>query len=323
VVATALVVLGSLFYVQRQREVSEQNTSSIHSRDRGSSKPRHSEQSIIDHGGTHSRGPGTPLRVEPDQAMDNSTIHGDVFWSVPPGTNHSAQLSEYSPELIELDIAAADPTYATPSPRIRNKHRNRVANLLHTVGDYLGTPGPEHFDDSAFKREGQHEFPAIPGEAERVARFAELRDQYRIHRENDEGIITPGLSRINSYSSIRTAEGGSSRNRGVSPARPPRSPVRSSTTPVEQNGHPSEELNRIPTCPVAGPSRDRVRRATLEVPNRPSPVHLRLRSDSSSTTATPNMIPDPQGSPIIVVSAEPEETSPSKPMVGTSPPGSP
>ncbi|KAI3324332.1 hypothetical protein HD806DRAFT_494764 [Xylariaceae sp. AK1471] len=321
VVATALVVLGSLFYVQKQREVNEQeDVSSDHSHDGRSSKPRHSTQSNRDHEIMHTRTPRTPPRVGPDQTMDSSGSHGNISRSAHLDTSRSAQSEEHSGGYFELEDIATHPTYESLSPTIWNKHRNKVANLLNTAAEYLGTPAADRYDNSAFRREGQHEFPAIPGEEGRNASLERIRDRYRISREHDdvEGIITPGLSRVNSYSSFRTDEGGPTTNRGVSPSRLPRSPSRSNTTPVEQNRHPSIELNRITTSPVPRPSRGRVRRDTLEVPNRPSPAHLRLRSNSSSSTTSLTMVLDTQGSPRIVVSAEPEEPSLTTPTMSTS-----
>ncbi len=58
---------------------------------------------------------------------------------------------------------------------------NKVATLLNQVGEYLGTPAPDLYDNSVFRerfQEGKTEFPKPP-EAERFASFEDLQDCYR------------------------------------------------------------------------------------------------------------------------------------------------
>ncbi|KAI0531829.1 hypothetical protein GGR58DRAFT_214446 [Xylaria digitata] len=307
VVATALVVLGSLFYVENQRDANGREGASSN-RSHGSTTPRGrlSLQSNRDHESIHGESPETAPRIITASAMDNGRIrHDDPI---------KAQ-SDDQREVVELETVPTNTTYEPVPLSISNKHRNKVANLLNQFGEYLGTPAPDRYDNTVF-REGQTEFPEIPGEAGRVAGFEELRDWYRnTHQLENDGGIVPVLSKVNSFSSMRISEAGPV-DRSASPSR---SPSRSNTTPVEQNRDAALELSRVTTSPVTS-SGPRPRRDTLEVPNRPRPVHTRPRN-SSSTTRPPTAILNAGDSPQIVVSAEPEETSPTTPTRNTPPIG--
>ncbi|TGJ88492.1 hypothetical protein E0Z10_g350 [Xylaria hypoxylon] len=314
VVATVLVVLGSLFYVERQRDADKkEGTSSNHSYGSRSPRGRLSSQSNRDQESVHSDNPETASRIVTVPAMDSRSIHHDAPRNV--------KSDEQRREVIELETVTTNTNYEPIPSSISNRHRNKVATLLNKFGDYLGTPAQDRYDNTVFK-EGKAEFPEIPGEAGRVAGFEEIRDWYRnSHQPEDDGSIIP-LSRANSSSSMRIFEAGPE-DRNTPPSRQARSPSRSRTIPVEQNGYSQPELSRVTTTPVAGSG---PRRATLEVPNRPRPVHLHLRNSSSSSTRSPAMLFNTEGSPRIVVSAEPEETlptTPNTPTINTLPLGSP
>ncbi|KAI0429039.1 hypothetical protein F5Y09DRAFT_270362 [Xylaria sp. FL1042] len=314
VVATVLVVLGSLFYVKAQPDVNEkENVGSNHSQGSRSPRPRASTQRSRYEESIHSGSPRFASRINTAQSMDECSIHFD-FPAHP-------QFDEQRGEGSELGTVTTNMTYGPVPLSMSNKHRNKVATLLNQFGEYLGTPAPDRYDNSVFQ-EGKAEFPEIPGEAGRVAGFEDLRDWYRSsHLPDDEASMIPGLSRVNSSSSMRISEGGSA-DRNRSPSRPPRSPSRSSTVPAEQSEPSPLELSRVTTSPVAGPSR-RPRRDTLDVPHRPRPVHIRPRNSSSSSTRSPMMILNAEGSPKIVVSAEPEDTSPTTPTGNASRPATP
>ncbi|RWA10468.1 hypothetical protein EKO27_g4632 [Xylaria grammica] len=269
VVATVLVVLGSLFYVENK-------------------------------GGNNTK-------------EDSYSVHH--------GAPRNIQSDEQQREVVELETVTTNTTYEPDPLSISNKHRNKVATLLNQFGEYLGTPAPDRYDNTVFK-EGKAEFPEIPGEAGRVAGFEEIRDWYRnSHQQEDDASFIPGLSRVNSSSSMRISEAGAA-ERSTSVPRQPRTPSRSNTTPVEQRAHSALELNRVTTSPVTGSS-SRTRRDTLEVPDRPGPVHIRPRNSTSSTVPPPTTILNAKGSPQIVISAEPEETSAANPTIHTPPPAPP
>ncbi|KAI0973449.1 hypothetical protein F4678DRAFT_426759 [Xylaria arbuscula] len=308
VVATVLVVLGSLFYVKTQPGVDgKEDIESHNSRRSRSPGVRTSTQHGRDQESIHS---GPVSRMITAQSTDGYSIHHIDY---PTNT----QFGEPRGDNDDREIATTDTMYGAVPLSISNKHRNKVATLLNQVGEYLGTPAPDRYNNSMFK-ESKAEFPEIPGEAGRVAGFEDIRDWYRnSHQQDDEGSMIPGLSRVHSSTSMRTMEGGPA-DRDPSPSRPPRSPSRSSTTPAEQRDYSPPELSRITTSPTAGSSQ-RPRRDTLEVPHRPRPVHIRPRNSSSSSTRSPMMILNAESSPKIVVSAEPEEASPSTPTGNVSP----
>lgn len=309
-VATALVVLGSLFYVKAQPTVNEkEDATSSHSRGRRSPEPRPSTQCNGDHESTRSESPMVLSYTETPQQMDSCSINHDV----PTATQSDDQRVDAN----ELESVTIHTTRGEVPLSISNKHRNKVATLLNQVSEYLGTPAPDRYDNSVFQ-EGKAEFPEIPGERGRVAGFEDLRDWYRSsHQQEENGNIMPGLSRVGSSASMRTPDGGFT-DRDTSPSRPPRSPSRSSTTPAVQSEYSPLELSRITTSPVASSSL-RSRRDTLEVPHRPRPVHIRPRNSSASSTQSPTTILEAQGSPKIVVSTEPEETSVATPTRNSPP----
>ncbi|KAI0450829.1 hypothetical protein F5B21DRAFT_489312 [Xylaria acuta] len=304
VVATVLVVLGSLFYVQNEREMNDNgDASSSHSHNTKSPGPNHTMHSNRDHESINSSIPGTPSRIHTDHVINGRSIHHEV--------PENAQPDQRDRDSVELRPVTTNTNYDPVPLSISNKHRNKVATLLNQVGEYLGTPAQDRYDNSVFE-EGKTEFPEIPGEAGRVAGFEDLRDWYRSsHQPEEWGSVIPGLSRPESISSIRIAD------RDASPSRPPRSPSRSNTTPAEQGGYQSVELGRVTTSPVVRP-RGRVRRDTLDIPGRPRPAHLPLRDGSSGSMGSmhsPTMVLDTEGSPKIIVSAEPEDASPTTPTM--------
>ncbi|KAI1757951.1 hypothetical protein F4782DRAFT_4499 [Xylaria castorea] len=301
VVATALVVLGSLFYVRHEGESNgEEGISSGYSHNSKSPAPNHTPHSNRDHESINSSVSGTPSGIHTDHVVDSSSIRREI--------PEIAQPDELNRDCIELTTITTNTNHEPILPPISNKHRNNVATLLNKFGEYLGTAAPDRYDNSVFE-EGKTEFPEIPGEAGRVPNFKEFQDWYRnTHQPEDGGSVIPGLSRAESSSSIRIPD------RDTSPSRPPRSPSRSNTTPAEQSECPSPELDRMTTSPVAGPSR-RSRRDTLEVPSRPRPAHVHLQHGSTSHIHSSTSGLDTEGPPKIVVSAEPEESSPTTPTM--------
>lgn len=301
VVATVIVVLGSLFYVRNERESNgEEDTGSSHSRDIKSPGLNHTIHSNRDHESRDSSIPRSLSRIPTEHVMDIPSVQHEI-----PENPHP---DEWIRDSIELRTVTTNTNYQPVPLSISNRHRNKVATLLNQFGEYLGTPAQDRYDNSVFE-EGKTEFPEIPGEAGRVHGFEEIRDWYRNTHQLEEGAgVIPAISRVESFSSIRTAD------RDVSPSRSPRSPSRSNTTPTEPSEYLPPELDRVTTSPVAGPSR-RPRRDTLEVPSRPRPAHIRLGNSPSSSAPPPIMLPGTQGSPKIVVSAEPEDTSPTTPTM--------
>jgi hypothetical protein len=308
VVATALVVLGSLFYVEREGGGPKtEDTRSVRSHDDGCSRPRPSTESGRSRGSIRSSVSRIPSRGITDQAIGTST-HGDIPESergTVVGTGYPAQSNEEIRVSIESRNVTTYHIDEPPPQLIDNKHRNTIARSLHQISEYLGMPAANPLG-SGFLEGRALEFPTVPAEEYRNSQLAQTQDKYTSSRQQGDH---HELSRVNSVSSIRTSEGGPT-NREASPSRPPGPRSRSNTAPVEPN-ESSFELN--------GTATGMVRRETLQVPNQPGPVHTRPRNSSASSATSPTTILDTQGSPKIVVSAEPEETSPNTPTIDAYP----
>ncbi|KAI1814215.1 hypothetical protein GGS20DRAFT_429543 [Poronia punctata] len=320
VVATALVVFGSLFYVQKESggaSVKDKDASDAdHSECRGSCEPRHSTQTNDDDNSVESRSPRAPSPSPAGDGPNNIIICGHTVAEAGSGLSLRSHSADHDGSIELARFGSSEQHYTTLEP-ISNKHRHTVANILTRVSKYISEPAESHYDDTSFRRVGQRNYPDIPGEAERNARLQQIRDQYRNSRDHEEASSTPAISRKASFSSVLTDGEGASSRRGVSPSRPNPAPSRSNTTPTGAKGNMSPELSRIITAPT---STGRPRRDTLEVPDfsshpiRPNPAHLRSGSTSSSV-----FVPDSQGSPRIVISQEPEEASPTSPISNTPP----
>lgn len=295
VVATVLVVLGSLFYVQNEPKLDQGDANSSHLHDPRNDRDQESMQGSIS---------SYPSRTQADHVMERRSTHRDV--------SKNGRPDDQSRDSSEPGATNTNQTLELISPSISNNHRNWVARRLNLLAEYIGTAAPDRYDNSVF-RQGKREFPEIPGEAGRVAHFEELRDRYKssVQPEDDASIIS-GISRNDSFSSMHIAESGSA-NRGISPSRQPQSSSYSNTISAERSQHASPELNEIATSPDAESSsrpEPRPRRETLDIPGgSPRPVHIRPRNISYPYTPSPSMIGGARGSPKIVVSAEPEDTS--------------
>ncbi|KAK8064301.1 hypothetical protein PG996_008953 [Apiospora saccharicola] len=175
--------------------------------------------------------------------------------------------------------------------------RRKVAQIFGDLGRYMGTPAPDLFDDSEFRRGRAMDFPEIPGEAVRNPDLEQIRSQYNQPHDSDEDEVTPpplGRSRSRAESFIEgyDAMGISSISRSASPSRvqslsrsrsrPPPSPgiaTRASTMPVVRTPHNSPPQS--PTTDIRD-GRPR-RRETLEVP---SPVRPQITSWSNTLPTT-------------------------------------
>jgi hypothetical protein len=309
VVATVLIVLGSLFYVQSEPHADgNDNKSLARSHNTGSQRALHSTPSDRGRDSYSSHISRVTSPIQDDETIENNNVRHDI--------DRTTQSPEEQIDLAERGVLTEGETFDPVPLSISNKHRNRVATMLNRFVGYLGTPAPDRYDNSVFA-ESKREFPAIPGEAGRVAGFEDLRVRYKssVPQDDEASILGPVISRTNSFSSRLTTEGGPT-NRDRSPSQSLRSPTRSYTNPPEQSRFLSSEAaaDTMATPTVK-------RRDTLQVPHRPQPIHVRPRNASSPSTPPRTVIPDMAGSPTIVVSAEPEETSPVVPRIDNSPYG--
>ncbi|KAK7936156.1 hypothetical protein PG985_001651 [Apiospora marii] len=211
--------------------------------------------------------------------------------------------------------------------------RRKVAQIFGDLGRYMGTPAPDLFDDSEFRRGRAMDFPEIPGEAVRNPDLEQIRSQYnQPHDSDEEGTplaLARSRSRAGSFVGVavdydamgisttisRSASPSRVQSLSRSRSRPPPSPgtaTRSSTMPVGRTSKSDSQ----PQSPSTGIRDTRPRRReTLEVPS-PVRPHATAWSNSTPTTAapqsgtsteeTPTSEPCP---PTIVISPDPEIAS--------------
>ncbi|KAI0388867.1 hypothetical protein F5Y17DRAFT_171942 [Xylariaceae sp. FL0594] len=303
VVATALVVAGSLFYVQKEEEPTGKNdTGSAHS-DEATGSELHcpTRGSHGDRGSSRSRSPGAQ---SPLFAAGSGASGAQAGGSREANNERRSDERNGSLELRKLSTAQ---TFYGAGP-ILDPHRNKIATRLHNISKYMFEPSEDRYSHTSFN-DGKLIFPDIPGEAGRNARFQDVSERYRASREHGQAATTPAISRQNSFPSL-AAEGDRPMSRGRSVP-----PSRSNTTPVQhREGSPSSELSRVATSPTMGRRR---RRQTLEVPDSGLPTRPALVHMPSPPSV---VISDGEGSPRIVISAEPEEITPNTPPARTLPP---
>lgn len=203
----------------------------------------------------------------------------------------------------------------TNAPTVDAGNRYKVARALTAISTFLGTAAPDRLDDK-FKKGKASEWPEIPAENLRNKKLPQIHSQYNLHRDAD-GNITPARRRAGSFvgsvaSGVCVESPQSPQSRSPSPFPSPTTPRRShaNTLPVER---PSFELQN-PPAPSAGTTRGRARqrRDTLDVPSAVHYGHTRNNIFVSSISSTVTM-PGGQSSPTIVVSSDPDTSSPAHP----------
>lgn len=71
--------------------------------------------------------------------------------------------------------------------------RRRVARAFEVIGDKLGTPAPDTFDDSEFLTGPAANFPTVPAEEQRNPELPQIMASYNPPRDSD-GNATPNLA---------------------------------------------------------------------------------------------------------------------------------
>lgn len=132
--------------------------------------------------------------------------------------------------------------------------RRRVARAFELIGDKLGTPAPDAFDDSEFLTGRAADFPTVPAEEQRNPELPQIMASYNPPRDS-EGNATPNLALRKQRSRGESFTGSVVSGLGIERLS-------------------EAELHRTDTG--AGPSRPstegtRMRRDTLEVP---TPAYL-------------------------------------------------
>ncbi|KAI6085022.1 hypothetical protein F4821DRAFT_162852 [Hypoxylon rubiginosum] len=189
-------------------------------------------------------------------------------------------------------------------------HRRKVAKALMSISNYLGTASQDRFDDSEFKHGKALDFPEIPAEEIRNPDLPHIREVYnQPHDEDANKNLSKRPSRSGSFTgsiySRPSVENSAAMSRTMTAPHPP-SPVSRSSSPSSPT---PPGLRHASTLPTHGSSdlevrgRPKQRRDTLEVPEQMHQGSLRnTQSDSPITTTTVNNGP---GSPIIVISPDP------------------
>jgi hypothetical protein len=262
-----------------------------------------------------SNGEGTPTEKVPTAAPRNTFSNGaegahiETVQTV--DTYHTFSNGEGR---TSLEIV---PTTTHPTSEQEKKDvggRFKVANALAAIGNYLGTPSQDRFDDSDFKHTKARNWPEIPGEAQRNIHLPETKRQYNQYEEDESEIdARPGRApSVRSF--VSGLERSSTTPRAVSPqpSSSPHSAFRMSHASTLPAARRSSELQNTVTSPSAGSLAGlrRLRTNTLEVPSPSRYSHTRNLSNSSMSpvAATP---PDGPSSPTIVVSSETDLPSPS------------
>lgn len=100
-----------------------------------------------------------------------------------PGTNHGGG---GGPHHGQQQHSSPPPL----APLIDGGSRRKVAGALVYIGQKLGTPAPDAFDDSAFLMGPAADFPTVPGEEERNPDLPQIQLSYNRPRDAD-GHLTP------------------------------------------------------------------------------------------------------------------------------------
>lgn len=167
-------------------------------------------------------------------------------------------------------------TRGTMSP-VDGGGRRKVAGAFEWIGDKLGTPAPDAFDDSAFQTGLAADFPTVPGEEERNPELHKIRASYNPKRDS-EGNVTPLRRRAGSFAGSVTS------GPGVDGAL---SRASAEGEEVAAAAHATDTM----AGPSTGPGdRPRSRRATLEVPKPVYHSPAPRRESSFTPTRTPDSI---------------------------------
>lgn len=265
--------------------------------------------------------------------VDNGHVKAHSRSVINPDTSDERQSLSNSHEESSIDVEHNEmvPTTTQATFKSEKSHqtkqsdagkRRAVANMLMSVGNYIGTAAPNRFDDSEFKHGKALDFPEIPGEEHRNSALPKIRDRYNQSRDMDSNVTPlprelssrPG-SFVGSVVSGRDIESELATPIEASPY-PPQSPraqsplpspitsrrPRASTLPA---GQASFQLRNPPSSSSHGSDEGSPlrRRDTLEVPS--ITHHHPLRNEQSASSSQPFVtVRESRDSPAIVVSPD-------------------
>jgi len=191
----------------------------------------------------------TSDKPETDVIDSGSISNSSCHCSVRPETHNSNHSRNKSTTLTHVNTQRS---MASTVPADKGGRR-KVAQFMHKVGDYMGTPGPSRFDNPSYRRD-YHNYPTIPGQEFRDAGLT-----------NTERLYSSGrLSRSASRASDMRVAISSTQDHAIQ---------RTRTDSIGARSIDSQDPVSPTTIP--GPSIiTRDRRDTLEVP---SPAHIPSR----------------------------------------------
>lgn len=223
-------------------------------------------------------------KVLSSTAKDGDSSHSGQDYDVDSVTNISSQ-SVVGASGYNSDNGGQTPTglahVTTQSTFLSHTadsgNRRKVAKLLTTVADYVGTAGHGQFDISGFRRGEASAFPEIPGEVNRNPKLGQIKKRYNSGERDVDGNLTPvspgGLSRTGSFLGSPVS------GLQMSPPllRTPPLDTAQYGAPLEGQASVEPEGPSSPSSSGPAESRQRPRRDTLEVPPL---VHLPSRTGS-------------------------------------------
>lgn len=149
-------------------------------------------------------------------------------------------------------------------------NRRKVAKMLTTITDYLGTAGHGQFDDSGFRRGRASDWPEIPGEVYRNRHLSRTKKKYNPDRDADGNLTPASPERLSRTASFQGSVS------GVQMSPPPLRPSSAGRPGTPSARRRSSELQDPASPSFAGPAGSkRPRRDTLEVPTK---AHIPSRS---------------------------------------------
>lgn len=176
--------------------------------------------------------------------------------------------------------------------------RRRVARAFEIIGDKLGTPAPDTFDDSEFLTGRAADFPTVPAEEQRNPELPQIMASYNPPRDSD-GNATPNLALRRQRSRGESFTGSMVSGLGIE--RP------AAETAVDEKSHRTDtdtaaEHNR-PSAEGTRPRRDTLEVPAITYPQSPIPPKQSSFGLASGAPGADDRDQDPS-SPTIRISHE-------------------
>lgn len=239
---------------------------------------------------------GTRTIVRNHQMSVSSAVTSPTREITRTTTTNTRRTSEHAARRGTFGTANTEAT-------VQGESRRRVARAFEIIGDKLGTPAPDTFDDSEFLTGRAADFPTVPAEEQRNPELPQIMASYNPPRDS-EGHATPNLALRRQRSRGGESYAGSIVS-GLGIQRPESDEDRE-VAAAELNGNDPAAAG--PNTRSSADEGARPRRDTLEVP---APTYLASpipRKESSFSLASGSPGPDDRdqdpSSPAIRISHE-------------------